>query len=236
MTIKFKKHKEEKMWSRKRKIYSVTLDSILKDIKLPSSNRLRKAIKNSTNRKLIYHQGDKLDDIWEALKISSKYWLNFDLADAFAEFIRQLEPITAVCHLTFKNHIRLKQVYQYFHKFVRELSEKYVCKRYRRKKIPGVAWVLVIEMQRRGEFCIHLLLDHPRLEKVPLSEMKKVWWDCGPMVAKNSKFERYNSDDKMRFYLANHIHRDAIIEFAKPICWENRSQRGLSNLLCKTHT
>lgn len=220
----------------KQEIYSSTLDIMVKEIQVPDFSRVREQIKNKPNQKLIYDQYDRFDEIREVVAFFNPHLENCDLADGHAELIQNLEPFTVVGHLTFGGQITQKHVDWYFRRFIRKLGEEFVCKKYKRKKLPGIAWVRVIARQKRGVFHIHCLLDHPKLTGVPMERIRKIWHGCGKKVGKISEFKRYDPRNNMRFYLANHVHRGAEAEYSKKLDWQNRAHRGPSNLLRATHT
>lgn len=219
----------------KKEIYIETLKSILEETRVPPFNGLRKRLNKTSERKMIYIQGDPDNEIWELLKLAGKYWKCIELFNEHADFIRSLEPFSWFCTLTFKSDIHPEQANRYFFKWIRKLNEIIVGKRYRNKHIPGNAWVRAMERQKKGVLHFHCLIDHPNIDKVTFAEAKKIWEMCGRKTGRINHFVRYDKKRGACGYLGKYVMKNGEIDYSPKITWHNRPHRRNVNFQSKTN-
>lgn len=210
------------MKKEKKAIYVVTLKIILEEVKIPSFKRLRDRIKKISQRKLIYTQGDNLDEIWELLKLAGKEWKYIELFNEQADFLRTFEPYSWYSTLTFALDVHPERADRCWYRWVNKLNEVVVGRRYREKHIPGISWVRVTERQKRDVLHFHGLLEHPRIDKVSYDYAYQLWRRTSYYAGKMNKIKRYNSKLGACGYLAKYIMKYGEIDFSEKITWARR--------------
>ena len=204
------------------------LKILLKDIPPPFFRELKEKVNTTSLRRLKYTQGDNKDDIWDLLRLGRGYWRSLELLNEHADFMRTLEPFSWYCTLTFRREITLWKVKNLFNRWIREMNEIIVGKQYRKKHMPGIAWVRAVEKQKRGVWHIHALLDHPNIERITKNRVLKIWENIGFQTGKVNRVVEYDSELGACGYLGKVILYNGDIEYSKSITWVNRSNRNIT--------
>lgn len=203
-------------------IYTSTLRVILNEIKDIVSDDLKKRIESTTQRKIFYIQGDPKDPVWEAVKLAGTFWKHIELFDAYADFIRSMEPFRWFCTLTFKRDVAPEQAICCYFRWIRLLNFRVVGRRYRERHIPGIRWVAALERQRRGVLHFHALLHHPKMTRISYSDAYRTWEKVCRSTGTQNKIKRYDPSLGGCAYLGKYVMKGGEIYFSKAITRENR--------------
>lgn len=153
------------------------------------------------------------------------------LINAYGDFIRSLEPFSWYAHLTFTTDVHPEEANKCFHRWVRKLNEKVICRRYREKKIPGIAWVRALEYQKRDVIHFHCLLEHPEMDKVRYKRAYELWYQSGVRTGKINRIGKYNEELGACGYLSKYISKNGEIDFSQSMTWQRRRLYEQGNLL-----
>jgi hypothetical protein len=211
------------MRRKKQYIYTATLKIILNELRDVISNDLLKRMETTTQRKVFYIQGDPRDEVWEAIKLAGTYWKYLELLDAYADFARSLEPFAWYSTLTFIDHVHPEQAKRCFIRWIRNLNESVVGRRYRERRIPGISWIMALERQQRGVFHFHVLLEHPHIDKITYERALDLWRNVCIKTGKVNRIERYDEGRGACAYLGKSILINGEINYSERITWSRRA-------------
>lgn len=148
------------------------------------------------------------------------------IVDAYAKMIMDREPFIFYCTFTFEDvFVHIEQAQKCSDQLIRRIEERM---NHGEKSKASVAFVKVTEYQKCGfkdsVICLHALLKHNLLRKIPCSEIGKIW-KSGARKNGFAKVTKYKAKYKrdLAYYLAKHYLRGGEIEFSPADTWKNIS-------------
>lgn len=144
------------------------------------------------------------------------------IVDAYAKMIIDRVPYIFYCTLSFEDvFVHIEQANKSFYQLIREIEERM---NHGEKSKARIAYVKVTEYQKfgfkDGVICLHALLKHNLLRKIPCSEIVKIW-KSGARKNGFAKVTKYKAKYKrdLAYYLAKHYLRGGEIEFSSKETW-----------------
>lgn len=148
------------------------------------------------------------------------------IVDGYAKMIIERGPYIVYCTFTFEDvFVHIEQAKKSSDQLIKRIEERMD---HGEKSKASIAYVKVTEYQKLGfkksVICLHFLLKHNLLRKIPCSEIVKIW-KSGARKNGFAKVTKYKAKYKrdLAYYLAKHYLRGGEIEFSQAETWKNIS-------------
>ena len=144
------------------------------------------------------------------------------IVDGYAKMIIERGPYIVYCTFTFEDvFVHIEQAKKSSDQLIKRIEERMD---HGEKSKASIAYVKVTEYQKLGfkksVICLHFLLKHNLLRKIPCSEIGKIW-KSGARKNGFAKVTKYKAKYKrdLAYYLAKHYLRGGEIEFSSKETW-----------------